>query len=137
MGEHSSRYRRLAAALNRAGYAVYASEHRGHGSLAQARGQLGDFGPRGFKGLADDMAAVTRHARAEQPGLPVFLLGHSMGSFAAQVYVVDHGGLIDGLALSGTTAVDLLLTGRSADWEARGCERRGGESAHEFRLAQP
>lgn len=117
MGEHASRYRRLAAALNAAGYGVYANEHRGHGSLAQARSQLGDFGPRGFKGLSDDMAAVTRLARSEHPGAPVFLLGHSMGSFAAQVYAVDHSELIAGLALSGTAAVDLLLSGRSADWK--------------------
>lgn len=108
MGEHSLRYRPLADALTQAGYVVYANEHRGHGKGASARGELGEFGPRGFAGLVDDMALLSRHARAEHPGLPLILLGHSMGSFATQYYLVRHGALLSGAALSGTAALDLL-----------------------------
>ncbi|MDT4849777.1 Monoacylglycerol lipase [compost metagenome] len=108
MGEHSLRYRPLADALTQAGYAVYANEHRGHGPGASARGELGDFGPRGFAGLVDDMALLSRHARAEHPGLPLILVGHSMGSFATQYYLVRHSELLSGAVLSGTTALDLL-----------------------------
>ncbi|MEO6085080.1 MAG: alpha/beta fold hydrolase [Umezawaea sp.] len=45
------------------------------------------------------------------------LLGHSLGSFAAQHYVLDHAHLIDALVLAGTTAVDLMLAAqaRAAD----------------------
>lgn len=108
MAEHSARYAHVARALNAAGYAVYASEHRGHGQAALENGSLGDFGPRGFQGLVDDMAVVTRHVRASHPGLPVAMLAHSMGSMAAQVYLLEHGALLDACALSGTTALELL-----------------------------
>ncbi len=108
MAEHSNRYQHVAEALNVAGYAVYAGEHRGHGRIAREAGELGDFGPRGFQGLVDDMAALTRHAAARHPGVPVLMLAHSMGSMAAQIYLLEHGHLLDGCALSGTTALELL-----------------------------
>ncbi len=104
MGEHALRYRSLAAALNTAGLAVYANDHRGHG--ASAAGALGDLGPGGFPALADDMACLTHVARREQPGVPIVLLGHSMGSFAAQLYLLDHHALVAGVALSGSAALE-------------------------------
>lgn len=108
MAEHALRYAHVAQALNGAGYTVYASNHRGHGPAALEDGSLGDFGPRGFQGLVDDMADVTRHVRAGHPGLPVLMLAHSMGSMAAQLYLQEHGALLDGCALSGTTALEML-----------------------------
>jgi len=108
MAEHSARYAHVAAALVAAGYRVVASEHRGHGQAALDDGSLGDFGPRGFQGLVDDMAVVTRHLRAAHFGKPVLMLAHSMGSMAAQIYLLQHGALLDGCALSGTTALELL-----------------------------
>ena len=108
MGEHSLRYRPLADALTQAGYVVYANEHRGHGQGASARGELGEFGPRAFAGLVDDMALLSRHARAAHPGLPLILIGHSMGSFATQYYLARHSELLSGAVLSGTAALDLL-----------------------------
>jgi alpha-beta hydrolase superfamily lysophospholipase len=108
MGEHSLRYRPLADALTQAGYVVYANEHRGHGKGAAARDELGEFGPRGFAGLVDDMALLSRHVRGVHPGLPLILVGHSMGSFATQYYLVKHSELLSGAVLSGTTALDLL-----------------------------
>jgi alpha-beta hydrolase superfamily lysophospholipase len=110
MGEHSLRYRHLAQALVEAGYVVYANEHRGHGKGAAARGELGEFGPRAFAGLVDDMALLSRHVRGVHPGLPLILLGHSMGSFATQYYLVEHSALLAGAVLSGTSALDLLGT---------------------------
>lgn len=108
MGEHSLRYRHLAESLVQAGYVVYSNEHRGHGKGASERGELGEFGPRGFAGLVDDMALLSRHVRGVHPGLPLILLGHSMGSFATQYYLVKHGELLSGAVLSGTSALDLL-----------------------------
>lgn len=108
MAEHARRYLHVARALVAAGYAVYANEHRGHGQTAKERGELGDFGPAGFKALPEDMASLTRHIRAQHPGLPVILLAHSMGSFAAQVYLLAHADLVDGVALSGTSAIEML-----------------------------
>jgi alpha-beta hydrolase superfamily lysophospholipase len=119
MAEHSARYQHVAQALVEAGYAVYAGEHRGHGQLAMVKGELGDFGARGFQGLVDDMAVLTRHASARHPGLPVLMLAHSMGSMAAQIYLLEHGALLDGCALSGTTALELLDPRRSG-WTVEG-----------------
>ena len=105
-GEHALRYAAFAAACVRAGLAVYANDHRGHGCTA-GPGQLGDFGPAGFPGLAADMAALTHVVRERHPGVPIILLGHSMGSFAAQLYLRDHAALLAGLVLSGSAALDL------------------------------
>lgn len=108
MAEHSRRYCHVAQALAQAGYLVYASEHRGHGQSALDKGTLGDFGAKGFNALVDDMATVSRHVRERHPSVPLVMLAHSMGSFAAQIYLLDHASLVDAIALSGTTALELL-----------------------------
>lgn len=118
MGEHALRYRPIARALVNAGYAVYANDHRGHGELAASAKALGDFGPGGFPSLVDDMTVVTRMARKAESGSKLVLLGHSMGSFAAQLYVLDHSELLDGVALSGSAALDLLgAAAMSGRWQ--------------------
>jgi len=108
VAEHAGRYRRLASRLNAAGYAVYANDHRGHGRSSEVHGR-GDFGPEGFQALVDDMAALTKVAKRENPGKPLALLGHSMGSFAAQLYLLEHHRELAALVLSGTAALDKLL----------------------------
>ncbi|MEO8811838.1 MAG: lysophospholipase [Caulobacteraceae bacterium] len=108
MAEHFGRYHRLTRRLTDAGYGVYGADHRGHGATARA-GTHGDFGPGGFQALVDDMAALTAAARRETPGRPLILLGHSMGSFAAQIYLLQHPADLDGLVLSGTAALDAMV----------------------------
>jgi alpha-beta hydrolase superfamily lysophospholipase len=116
MGEHSGRYARLAQALTVHGWVVYASDHRGHGRTAVGLDgtgpaeALGDFGPDGWNGLVDDLVRLGQRIALDVPDQPHLLLGHSMGSFAAQQLVLDHSRNIDGLILSGTTAVDLAAT---------------------------
>jgi len=119
MAEHAARYRRLTGALTAAGYAVYANDHRGHGASAAVHG-LGEFGPGGFRSLVDDMAALSRVAQAETPNAPLTLLGHSMGSFAAQLYLLEHHARLAALALSGTAAVDALVEAMAAAGAAAG-----------------
>jgi len=123
MAEHAGRYGRFAAALNAAGYAVYAFDHRGHGLTAgdahgltagggqgkTASGALGHAAPSdGWNRMVADLAQAASHIANEQPGKPLLLFGHSMGSFAAQIYVLKHSGLIDGLVFSGSACLDLL-----------------------------
>jgi alpha-beta hydrolase superfamily lysophospholipase len=121
MAEHFGRYARLTDRLTAAGYAVYGNDHRGHGASAGAHG-LGDFGPGGFQSLVDDMAALTRLAKRETPGVPLALLGHSMGSFASQLYLLEHAGELDALVLSGTAAMDRLLEAMMAAGRPVGLE---------------
>jgi alpha-beta hydrolase superfamily lysophospholipase len=106
LAEHAGRYDRLAAALNQAGFLVAATDHRGHGrSIASAPGELGEAG---FDGLISDVAAFGRHLAAEHPELPLILVAHSMGSFAAQSVLLTDSDLYSAVVLSGSTALDLL-----------------------------
>ncbi len=107
MGEHALRYGHVAQALTDAGYVVYAQDQRGHGASASPD-QPGDLGEGGWPALVDDIGLLTARIRAEQPGLPVILLGHSMGSFAVQQYLLDHSADVDGAVLTGTAVIDLL-----------------------------
>lgn len=106
LAEHSARYDRFARALNEAGYAVRAADHRGHG--ASISGTPGDLGEAGFPALISDLAAYGASLRGD---LPVFLVAHSMGSFAAQSVVLTHSEQYAGVVLSGSTALDLLAAG--------------------------
>jgi alpha-beta hydrolase superfamily lysophospholipase len=56
----------------------------------------------------EEMVRLSHIAKEEIPDAPLMLLGHSMGSFAAQQYVLDHSREIDGLILSGSGALDGL-----------------------------
>jgi alpha-beta hydrolase superfamily lysophospholipase len=104
MAEHGARYRRLAEALCEAGFAVYASDHRGHGKTAVRPDALGYFSDeRGFRCVVYDQIALLEHAKARHPGAPVFLLGHSMGSYIARAVAFRRGDAITGLVLSGTS----------------------------------
>ncbi len=104
MAEHSARYARLAQALTDRGYAVYAHDHRGHGHTARTPDDLGHFGDRdGWKKVVDDVRCVLEEAKARHPGLPVYLMGHSMGSYIVRGFALQHGDAIAGLILSGTT----------------------------------
>jgi alpha-beta hydrolase superfamily lysophospholipase len=106
MGEHMGRYADTVDALVAAGLTVYANDHRGHGLSAHS--QLGEFGRGGFELLVQDMVRLSEIAREKNPDLPLLLLGHGMGSFAAQRYVIDHSHEVDGLILSGSGALEGL-----------------------------
>src|SRR5712672_2278040 len=108
MGEHIGRYQTLIEELAHAGLVVYGNDHRGHGRTARSRGELGDFGPGGFDLMVKDMVRLSLKAKDENPNQPLILLGHGMGSFAAQQYALEHSDLIDGLVLSGSGILDGL-----------------------------
>jgi alpha-beta hydrolase superfamily lysophospholipase len=110
-GEHMGRYAGTIDALVSAGLIVYANDHRGHGLTAGSLARLGEFGEGGFELLVQDMVRLSELARDENPGLPLILLGHSMGSFAAQRYIIDHSHEVDGLILSGSGSLDGLARG--------------------------
>jgi alpha-beta hydrolase superfamily lysophospholipase len=72
---------------------------------------LGDFGPGGAPAAVDDMAVLSRRARAEHPDLPLILMGHSMGAMFSQAYLLDHSDLIDAVVLSGTAGPGPISAG--------------------------
>ena len=108
LGEHIGRYAELAETLTQAEFVVYGNDHRGHGLTAKPSGSLGEFGPGGFDQLVEDMVSLRVIAKNEHPGKPYILFGHSMGSFAAQQFILDHSHSLDGLALSGSGTLDGL-----------------------------
>ncbi|MDN5790311.1 MAG: alpha/beta hydrolase [Micrococcales bacterium] len=127
LAEHSLRYGRLAAALVAAGYRVHASDHRGHGKSIPAQGRPGDFGEAGFAGLVADVSAFSARIAADEPGLPLYLIAHSMGSIAAQEVILEHSVRYAGVVLSGSTAVDVL--GANLASEPAGADEPSGLEA--------
>jgi alpha-beta hydrolase superfamily lysophospholipase len=130
MGEHSLRYARLAAALGAAGFDVYAHDHRGHGRSVRSANELGHFGPDGWNALVDDLVTVGHAIDARSGGAARVLLGHSLGSFALQQYLVDHSGEIVAAVMTGTSAVDAIFGSLDADTSL---DRMPGNEAFEGR----
>lgn len=95
LGEHAGRYAHVARRLNAMGFAVRAHDHFGHGMSSGARGGLPHE-----KRLLDDLALLIDDARAAYPGLPVVLLGHSMGGLVAASFVARGMRPVDALVLS-------------------------------------
>ena len=82
MDEHVGRYDRFAKFLNKNGYIVFGDDHRAHGRTVASIDKIGmpDGDPDLFASTADDEIAITRYLRRKYR-LPVFLFGHSYGSF--------------------------------------------------------
>ena len=119
--EHSGRYDRFARALNAAGFAVVAPDHRGHGKTAASTGR-GIMGPGGGDAVVADLHELrTSASAAVGPDVPVVLFGHSMGSLVGLAYLAQH---VEGLAgsvlcgfpadIDGAAALAPLLAGMAA-----------------------
>lgn len=95
-GEHAGRYAHVAEALAGAGGAVYAADHLGHGRSAGESALVEDL-----EDIVADTGQVIVIARDEHPGLPVVLLGHSLGGIVATRFAQEHGDRLAALVLSG------------------------------------
>lgn len=100
MAEHIARYDATAQALNAAGFAVVGHSHLGHGEPAPIKGFFADKG--GWDKLIEDVHAVRKATEKQYPGVPYFLLGHSMGSFVVRTYCLKYEAGLAGVVLSGT-----------------------------------
>ena len=109
MAEHSARYERLGAALVAAGFELYAHDQRGHGKTAE-HGTLGHYADdNGWELVVGDLASLNHHIRQQHPQTPIFLLGHSMGSYIAQAYLMQHSSSLQGAIISGSNYQAPLL----------------------------
>lgn len=116
MGEHGARYARLAQALCAAGYAVYVSDHRGHGKSVKSASDLGYFADDdGMTKVVADQERLRQRIEQDHPGLPLFIFAHSMGSFVMRRYLFEHSDKVAGAVLSGTSGgqVGLAKAGRA------------------------
>ena len=95
--EHSGRYMNVVNQLYPLGYAIYADDHRGHGKSEGITNYVDSFDQ-----FVEDEKKVYDIIKENYTNLPIFLLGHSMGSLIALLFVKKHEGLLKGLILSGT-----------------------------------
>lgn len=99
MAEHAARYARFADALSREGFAVFAHDHRGHGSTTAPDAPMGVFGAKnGFDQVIGDVLAVNDLICDRDPETPVVCFGHSMGSIIALNFALRHPDRVAGLA---------------------------------------
>ncbi len=109
LADHAARYAEVAKSAVEAGGVVYANDHRGHGRTSEG-GILGHFGDQdGWEKVVGDTRLLTEFAHNKHSGIPLFLLGHSMGSFVARELAAKCGEYYRGVILSGTSSYNTLL----------------------------
>lgn len=103
LGEHSGRYSHLVDWLGGSQISVYSMDHRGHGRSAGKRGHVLSFNE-----YVEDLSIYINIVRDDNPGLPVFLLGHSMGGVISILYALRNQDLLRGLILSSPGLVPMV-----------------------------
>ena len=103
MVEFIDRYKPLAEYLAGQGIVVVGHDHLGHGGSIRTKADYGYFAePDGNRAVLDDLHAMTLRTKERYPGVPYFLLGHSMGSFYARQYLCEYGQELSGAIIMGT-----------------------------------
>ena len=97
MQEFIDRYDEFARFLAEKGILVMGNDHLGHGQ------SIGEHGTYGYFCKNDPATVLVRDAhrlkkmvQEEYPGVPIFILGHSFGSFVAREYIARYGTGING-----------------------------------------
>lgn len=135
MCEHIMRYEEFADFLCSEGFIVCGNDHVGHGNTAPNDASLGYTGKDGANTMLRDIHKMSELIRERFPSLPLVLLGHSMGSFVARLYLEMYPDTADAAIISGTggpespTAMGKLL----AKLNMRFCgERNRSELIHKI-----
>ena len=95
--EHGSRYMNVVNALVPKGFIAFADDHRAHGRSGGDRGHINSFDD-----FISDEKELTKYIRTQEKDMPLFLLGHSMGSLISSIYLSRFPEEFSGLILSGT-----------------------------------
>ena len=110
MMDYVGRYGLLAEALCGAGYVLAGNDHLGHGSTVSTSADFGFFADEGgYNYVIDDVYKMNRLLKEQFQGLPLVLLGHSMGSFISRLYAEKYSDSIDGLIIHGTAGPNPAL----------------------------
>lgn len=110
VAEYVDRYEPFAEYLTAHGFAVAGNDHLGHGLSVSPGAPRLYFGPKGsWNTVVDDLYETRRRIGEDFPGVPCFLLGHSMGSFLARTYLIRYPGTVDGAIIMGTGQQPPLL----------------------------
>ncbi len=103
MSEHAARYNEFALYLNQHGFLVFASDLRGHGKTAGSLDKVGLLAMQdGWDKVVNDVINLSKELDKKYADLPLYLLGHSMGSFIARSVAILCPGEIDGYIFSAT-----------------------------------
>lgn len=103
MIDYIGRYSALAEYLTDRGYIVAGCDHLGHGQTAQNEEDFGYFAKKnGYNYVIEDLKSMNGILKSRYKGLPIIMLGHSMGSFLARLYAVKYPQTIDGVIIHGT-----------------------------------
>lgn len=103
IAEHIGRYDRFARFMSDHGYLVCAEDHLGHGNTPENAEDLGYTSDKdGWVKMTDNVRALHERIVPQYPGIPYFILGHSMGSFLTRSYLIRYPGTVDACALLGT-----------------------------------
>lgn len=135
MAEYKARYEDFALYLNKHKINVYIHDHRGHGENISNGDVAGFFDFHdGWQVCLKDIYTVNQNIKTENPELPLFILGHSMGSFMAREFLYRHPDTANGFIFSGTAA-SMGLTGHFMIWKAKQESKKNGEQTPSFFLS--
>lgn len=107
MQEHRKRYQHVLEYFSQMGYICAISDMRGHGENITTKDDLGYF-PKGMSGLIQDVASFNEYLKKIYPGLPIILVGHSMGSLIVRAYLKKHPQDINALIVCGSPSLNTL-----------------------------
>ena len=111
MCEYIGRYHWFMESLCQLGFVVFGNDHIGHGDSSQPE-DYGYFADKnGYRHLISDLHRMTVIVKEKYPELPLFLFGHSMGSFVARLYLSKYAHEIDGAILCGSSGPNPLTKG--------------------------
>ena len=102
MVEYIERYRAFAEFLNDNGFLVVGHDHIGHGESIVSKDEWGYFAEHPSDTVVADMHTLREMTQKEHPGVPYFMLGHSMGSYMLRKYLAIHGEGLTGAVIMGT-----------------------------------
>ena len=110
MIDYVGRYKNLITALSAEGYIFAGHHHLGHGKSVKSPEDFGYFAKKdGVKFLIADMLSMNEYLRKTYPNLPITVMGHSMGSFIARLYINEHPETVSGAVIHGTSGPNPLL----------------------------